>query len=132
MAAVDENGLVTAVRAGSATITIATVDGGKTAQCRITVRASISVTDVWLNRSSASVKVGQRGKLYANVLPYRATDNDVVWSSSDMSVVAVDAYGNYSAKNAGTATITVTTADGGYTATCTVTVGGKSNNSHGW
>jgi uncharacterized protein YjdB len=131
VATVDENGRVTGASAGTATITATTVDGGKTAKCQITVRSSIRVTGVWLNKYYDSLKAGQSGKLYATVFPYNANNKDVTWSSSNNSVVTVDANGKYTAKKVGTARITVTTADGGYTATCTITVT-RANNGHWW
>ena len=60
--------------------------------------------------------------LEATINPADATYQKVTWSSSDDSVAAVTAYGLVTAVKAGTAIITVTTEDGGYKATCTVTV----------
>jgi 2',3'-cyclic-nucleotide 2'-phosphodiesterase (5'-nucleotidase family)/uncharacterized protein YjdB len=122
VATVDENGAVTAVSAGTATITATTVDGEKTAKCQVTVRPSIRVTGVKLSQGFVTARVGQSGTLRAIVYPYNATNKDVTWSSSDPNVVTVDAEGNYTAKKAGTASITATTADGAYTVTCPVNV----------
>ncbi len=58
----------------------------------------------------------------ATVEPSNATDTGVVWTSSDESVATVDSYGRVTAVGIGTATITVTTVDGAYTASCSVTV----------
>jgi|GEM_PF-1919767 len=61
-------------------------------------------------------------KLTATVLPEDAHIKDVLWSSSNDDVVQVDAYGTVYPKNPGTAIVTVKTADGGFTADCTVNV----------
>jgi len=83
---------------------------------------AVSVTGVALDKSTANVTVGNTVQLTATVLPDNATDKGVTWASSDTSVATVDANGKVKGVNSGTATITVTTDDGGYTATCKVTV----------
>lgn len=90
----------------------------------ITVKpTNISVTNVSLSRSSASVTEGNTLQLTATVYPTNATNRNVTWSSSNTSVASVSSYGLVSAKSAGTATITCRAADGsGKYATCLVTV----------
>ncbi|OUP56919.1 Ig-like domain-containing protein [Pseudoflavonifractor sp. An184] len=123
IAAVDATGKVTAIGAGTATITVTTADGGKTATCVVTVTAAtVPVTGVTLNKTSTSLYVGDTEILTATVEPSDATNKNVTWSSDDTSVATVDASGRVTAVSAGTATITVTTEDGTKTATCTVTV----------
>ena len=130
------NGVVTAVGAGTATITVTTVDQSKTATCEVTVTAAtVPVTGVTLNKTSTSLYVGDTETLTATAEPSDATNKNVTWSSDDTSVATVDASGLVTAVAPGTAVITVTTADGGKTATCTVTVsryssgGGSSSSS---
>ena len=114
------NGNVVAVGAGSATITATTVDGGYTAKCVVTV--TIPVTGVSLNYTTYTLKgIGQSVQLVATVLPNNAVNKSVVWTSSNESVCEV-VNGNVVAVGAGSATITATTVDGGYTAKCVVTV----------
>ena len=121
-AATVSNGVVSAVSAGTTTITVTTVDGGKTATCSVAVNASsVAVTGVSLNKSSTSLTVGATETLTATITPSNATNKSVTWSSSNASVATVS-NGTVSAVSAGTATITVTTADGGKTASCSVTV----------
>lgn len=123
VATVDDNGKVTAVKAGEATIIVTTQDGGKTATCRVTVSdQEIKVTGVKLNKNETTILVGGSETLTASVLPDDATNRNVNWISSDASVATVDANGKVTAVKAGEATITVTTEDGGKTATCRVTV----------
>jgi hypothetical protein len=84
--------------------------------------SSVPVSGVRINKTSATLKVGETIDLTATVLPADASDPSVSWKSSDPSVATVSSSGKVSAVAAGTATITVTTSDGGYTAKCTVTV----------
>ncbi len=122
IATVDDAGLVTAVAAGTATITVTTEDGGKTATCVVTV--IVPVTNVSLNNATASLSVGQTKQLTETIAPTDATNQQVAWASSDETVATVSNSGLVRAIKAGTATITVTTEDGGKTATCVVTVTG--------
>ena len=85
VATVDSTGKVTAKKAGTAVLIVKTADGGKTAQ------------------------------LTATVSPSNATNKAVAYSSSDTTVATVDSTGKVTAKKAGTATLTVKTADGGKT-----------------
>ena len=123
VATVSSSGVVTAKSAGSATITVKTNDGGKTATCSVTVLPnSISVTGVSLDKTSISLAEGETMTLTAIVFPEDATDKSVIWSSGDSSIATVSSTGVVSAKTGGSTTITVRTNDGGKTATCSVTV----------
>ena len=118
-----ENGVVNAVKAGSAVITVKTEDGDFTASCTVTVNAAvIAVEGVTLDKETADLTVGGDITLVATVKPAEATNKEVTWSTSDDKVATVDANGKVTAVGAGPATITVTTKDGGFTATCKVTV----------
>lgn len=83
---------------------------------------SISVTGVRLNTRSATLSINDRLTLYATVFPKNATNTVVSWSSSNSSVASVDGNGIVTANGVGSAVITVQTADGGFTATCNITV----------
>jgi len=115
------NGLVTAVAVGTATITVTTQDGNKTAQCVVTVTPPVAVTGVTLNKTTTTLQVGNTEQLTETVQPSNATNKTVSWSSSNPSVATVS-YGYITAVETGTATITVTTQDGNKTAQCVVTV----------
>jgi len=121
VATVDANGKVTAVKAGSAVITVKSEDGGKTATCNITV--VVLVTGITLDKTELDMKVGDAVTLKATVLPENATDKSVSWLSGDPEVVSVDDAGKVTALKEGVAAIYAMPAHNiTYTATCTVTV----------
>ena len=125
VATVDANGTVTAKRAGTVVIT-ATSTNGKTAGCTVTVsRKEIPITEISLDKSSATLTEGETTTLVATVLPENTTyGKSVKWSSSNVAVATVDLMGKVTAKSAGTAIITATS-ENGKTASCTVTVNKK-------
>ena len=91
----------------------------------VTVTATftpIAVTGVTLNKTSASLSVGETETLTATVAPANALNQAITWTSSNTDVATVSAAGVVTAVAAGSATITVTTDDGSFTATCSVTV----------
>ena len=123
IATVDANGNVTAVKEGTATITVTTTDGGHTATAKVTVSADVvAVTGVSLDKTALNLAPNESSTLKATVTPAKASNKGVTWTSSDNTVATVSSTGKVTAKKDGTATITVTTKDGGFTATCTVTV----------
>ena len=84
--------------------------------------ADVSVTSVSLNKKSLALEVGSYETLTATVHPENATDKSVTWSSTDSSVATVDDNGKVTAVGEGSATIIVTTNNGGYKDYCSVTV----------
>ena len=123
VATVDANGNVEAIAPGSATITVTTNDDGFTATAEITVEANlIPVTGISVTPTNANLVEGQTLELTAEVSPANASDKTVSWSSDNEAVATVNANGNVEAIASGSATITVTTNDGGFTATSELTV----------
>jgi len=126
VATVSGNGVVTALAAGNAVITVTTDESKKSATCNVTVNAAVvpptPVSGVTLNQSTLTMTEGDKATLTPTVAPTNATNKAVTWSSDKPSVATVSATGEVTAKLAGSATITVTTTDGGKTATCAVTV----------
>lgn len=122
VATVDQNGNVKGVAKGTANITVTTKDGDKKASCSVTVTQP--VTGVTLDITSKALDLGSKNtvKLTATVAPADANDKEVLWSTSNSSVAKVDQSGNVTAVGVGSATITVITADGGFKATCDITV----------
>lgn len=116
---VNQSGRIIAIGYGEATITVSTVNG-KSATCL--VKVGLPVKSVSLDTNSLQMGLNDTGKLIATVSPSNAMNKAITWSSSKPSIVSVDNDGNLSALKTGTSVITVTTKDGGYTATCKVTV----------
>ena len=86
---------------------------------------TVAVTGVAITRANLELKVGEGFHLGARVSPKNATNPRVTWSSDKESVATVGKEdGQVKAVAAGNAVITVTTVDGGFTATCPVTVTG--------
>ena len=81
-----------------------------------------SVTSITLSQTTATLKKGETLTLTATIAPSDAANKSVTWSSSNTSVATVSTSGVVTAVGEGTAVITVKTADGGKTASCTVTV----------
>ncbi len=85
--------------------------------------ASVPVTGVKLNKDSLTLQEKDSDTLTATVEPADATNQDVIWKSSDTSIATVSEDGTVTAISAGNATITATAADGsGISASCTLTV----------
>lgn len=133
IAAVDENGVVTALRPGTAVITATSKDSGKSAACNVTVKRN-AVTKVTLTyNGAAKTKLtlnfeNERGRLNTGfagaVTPADATVTGVRWVSSRPDVVTIDeASGAFEVKGIGTATIScIATDDAKKKATCAITV----------
>lgn len=97
---VDENGLVTFVGPGYATVEVKTVDGGYTALCNFTVAVPVETVEI----SSENIKdmlVGQQITLTAEVLPLTASNRTVKWSSSDTNICTIDTNGKMTAVGPG-------------------------------
>ena len=125
VATVDDNGKVTGVAAGEATITVTTEDGGKTATCKVSVLPSVKKVTV----EPATLTLGKKKSytLKATVeVSGSGTDTGVTWTSSDTTIATVDATGKVTATDkVGTVTITATSkADPAKKGTCTVKVSG--------
>jgi len=122
VATVNNSGVITAVGAGSATITVTTSDGSYSDTC--TVIVIVPVTGVSLNKGATTLVIGATETLIATLAPAGASNSAVTWTSSNSSIASVNSSGLVTASAVGTATITVTTADGGFTDSCAVTVSG--------
>ena len=108
---------------GEATITCTANDGtGVFATCKITVKKSfVPATSVTLNKTNASMEVGNSLKLTATITPANATYKNIIWVSSDEDVAEVS-NGTVTAVGPGNATITAISGDGNARAKCKISV----------
>lgn len=122
VAAINSNGAITALSAGSSVIT--SMSGGIRTFCNFNVAAEqILVQSITLSEPTMDLKEGEIKQLIATVFPNNADDQKLSWKSSDESIATVDENGLVTAIAPGTATFTATAADGsGVSASCTVTV----------
>ena len=117
-AAIVTNGTVIPVAAGTAAITARTDNGGFTATCDVTV--TVPSKGVSLNKTAMALAMDSvPGTLKANA--FGVTNTDVTWTSDNAAVAAV-VNGMITPVSTGSAIITATSVEGGYTATCQVTV----------
>ena len=121
VASVDYSGKVTGVMAGSATITVTTADGSKTATCSVTV-SPVALSKISISPAETEVKIGTPCSLTVQYTPENATNKMVTWKSSDENTAKVSSGGVVEGINEGTVTITATSEDGGFSATCKVKV----------
>ena len=87
---------------------------------------TVAVESVSLNHATATLEIAETLTLQETVLPANATNKNVTWSASGNGIVSVDD-GLVTALAAGESTVTVTTVDGGFTASCVVTVNAAVN-----
>lgn len=124
VATVDNDGIVTAIAEGVVDITAS--KGGKSDKITLTVVAgdgvNVSVTGVKLNKNELTLELDGTEKLVATIQPSNATNKNVLWESTNTNVATVDQQGNVTAVAAGVTTVRATTADGGHTDECVVTV----------
>ena len=115
--------MVTAIRSGETQVTATTVDGGFTATAQITVLPlEVLVSGITLDQTIVELFEDETLLLNATVEPSNATIDDVVWSSSAPEIATIDQSGLVTAINAGEAVISVTTLEGGFTASSIVRV----------
>ena len=105
------------------TVTATNDSGSDSKEYTLTIdpKPTVAVTGVTLEPDKLDLFTGESKTLTAKVEPNDATTKAVTWESSDDTIATVED-GTVTAVGAGNATITVTTQDGGKTATCTVTV----------
>ena len=118
---VDQDGNVTGLSLGTATVTVTTEDGGFSASAEITVMP-VRVTGVGISPEAASVDLGRTIQLTASITPSNATNKNLSWSVSDETIISVDGQGTVTGLSFGTATVTVTTEDGGFSDSAEITV----------
>ena len=120
VAKVDEKGTIKGLSLGTTSIAATTVDGKKVATCELSV--GNPVAKIALNKKDITINEKENETLIATVIPIDATNQNVIWESSDDSIATVDYIGKISGIKGGTVTITATTQDGGKIAKCKATI----------
>lgn len=129
IAKVDSNGKVTAVSAGTATITAKT-SNGLIARCTVEVKKGyVAAESITVSPSSLKLETGDSKFLSASVSPTDATYKAITWTSSDNSIATVSTSGTVTGVKEGTVKITARNADG-VSGTCEVTVIKASTSNH--
>ncbi|MBQ6290566.1 MAG: Ig-like domain-containing protein [Clostridia bacterium] len=122
IATVDEGGMVTGVKKGTATIVATAADGSK-ATGSVLITVTQPVTSINITQADIPVTVGRNAQAKAQVLPAEANDKTVTWSSSDTSIATVRNNGQITGVKAGVCTITCTSnSNPDVSASATVTV----------
>ncbi len=128
IATVDADGVVTAIAPGMVSITVKDMDSGLSATCSIKIVDTVYITGISLDRSSILInKYGQVEKVNAIIYPENATYKNVKWSLRTSDDCALTGYDNgtervLEALRDGKATLTATTLEGDYSASCEITV----------
>lgn len=127
---VDQNGNVKAVSRGASRIIADSFDGNAQNWIQVIVTDqegsgdTVAVTGLRVSPTTLTLEVGKQASLEAIITPLNATNKTIYWSSQAGDIAPVSADGVVTGRMAGTAMITATTADGGFQATCLVTVTG--------
>lgn len=125
---VDENGVVTALAPGKATITAKTADGSRR-EATTVVEVIVPVTGVHFDQHDIRVGANYHGTFTATLEPKEATNKNMTWVISDESVATVSGTTNrvrISGRRWGRCQLTGTTEDGGYTCSVYVDIGSLS------
>ncbi len=115
VATVDQNGVVTPIKAGKVTITVTANDKIEVSSKQKTVKCIVKVdqpvTGISIDGGNQDVAKGKTLKLKGNVEPADATNAKISWSTSDAEIATVS-NGTVTGKKTGEVTITATAADG--------------------
>lgn len=113
IATVDDNGVVTGVAPGEATIVVSARDGGKCSkEIKITVKEVVPISEIHFNEGQSDLAMYETGKFKFTTVPADATTSTVRWYSDATNVVSInEETGLYYVKSYGTATITVKSGD---------------------
>ena len=119
IATVDASGKVTPLKSGNVDI-IATAKSGLSAACKLTVLYADTMS-ITIEPQTLELAKGATDSLAATVKPSNA-DQTIIWKSFNPTIASVDEYGNVTAIEVGTTSITASTILGDKSATCQVTV----------
>lgn len=125
VATVSDNGLVTGLSEGNAQVIVTTTDGSNlSAICNITVEKQfVNIASLSLNPTSLKMTIGENRTIFPTIIPIDATNQNLLWSSTNTSVAIISDNGVVTAISEGKAIIIATTHDGSnLSATCDIEV----------
>lgn len=108
---VDENGILTGVKAGIATVHVCYEIKGKNYDIACTAFVKDVVKSIEFDKQNINMVTGEKTTVGASLLPKNTRNSELLWTSSDWTIAQVDNYGNVSAISEGTVTITATSRD---------------------
>lgn len=111
VASVSSGGIIRAVKAGSAVITVTTADGSNISQT-VNITVKQYVTDISLSVGQITLYTAQTSQISAAALPSDASDHTLGYTSADDSIASVDSSGLITAKKAGSTLVTIAALDG--------------------
>ena len=118
---VDQNGLVTFVSPGETYVSATSgADPNMVAYCKFVITQQVE--GITMDFDTVTLNVKEEFRLTTVIKPANATNQNLIWSSSNDKVVKVDKTGMITAVSSGNATIIVQTEDGGYIDMTNVTV----------
>lgn len=117
---ITQDGTCTALHYGEVQVTAINAD--RSCTDTKTIKVYDHTTGINISESSLKLKIREKANLVANTLPLETSDRMITWSTDDELVATVDNNGSVRGVGTGTCNITATSVDGGYTATCQVTV----------
>lgn len=120
IASVSTQNVVTGISKGTTTITVTSADNSSIKDIT-SVTVIRRVSSMYISKTQTSIDVGKTEKISAHVVPETANNTNFTWSTSNSSVATIDSDGTIHAISRGTATISATSEDGGYVASCVVT-----------
>ncbi len=105
---VTQEGVITALNAGTATITATAKDGSEKSGLTEVITVVIPITNIAISGNSTELEVGEEETLTCTLTPAETTDTDVEWKSSNTDVATIDQDGKVTAIKVGETTISVT------------------------
>ena len=119
--AIVKNGIISAIAEGTTEVIAKTIDGNISSKCRVEVKP-IMVEAISLNLTNLVLEENEKEQLKATITPQNATNKELMWESSNPSIVKVDQNGLITALAIGEAQITASTKKDNHQAICTVKV----------
>lgn len=116
-----EEGVITAIKPGNVEIKVTSDEGNFQAVCKVTV-LSPPIDSISFKNETEEVFLGETVTLETVSVPVNTMINNPIWTSSDEEVATIDELGNLTAIKLGTTTITISDKEGKVTASTTVNV----------